>query len=735
MKHAHILFLLVLLGCSSRLTTPPPNQPSDQPASETPQNPGDLIPTIQLPLELVGAAGYSQTVHFDLTDTSGIDTLYLQTHRLAYRDASTKPTRAAKGSVRLNNGAWLELSNTTPGLKCHEHETAFGCLNGGYHTVRFTVPITGAVQGKNSLEFRFNGTDGFTSGYRVLDFNLRKGQQGSNLLNADAFSQDKPNQWTAPLNTPQDIEAGKRLWESKVLKESPLSNNTLQATCSSCHAADGRDLKYFNYSNWSITARSMFHGLNETEGKQIASYIRQLNVPAPAQARPWNPPYQPGPGLDSKPVEEWAAGAGLRWVLEKDEDTVTHLFPNGTGDAAMRSVINKDKTLNARETPVAIQFPDWNAWLPEVHPLDLWGSAFSNGDTNLAYNQLLQKLKTNRQGMIDDKTIISEVGNFIGSAKTVFGYRGGPTPCEHYELAKRSGNVKPSLMDQLPAGKTCEDGTQALNNWLAVKNWEVFHGYNLEDKTPALFAKGEKRSWPTQSRNVFEVAPHRSANNSDNFAFQNFLVGKYLSTAWYQLQVSLNTGNREAETLTPVDWNYQPDHIVNLHNRANGPANPVRYLVSHTKMFQAFADGKPMADTALSMRQIHIARYVPGQRAGILLDTLPQAIRVNAYEALLNATVDVFDQYKPSDWERAKTINSEGGTGRALEPVTYILTNKTIPRDNLDTICFEGDYANCWYSSIPYFKEIGVDSVTIKRLIDWGKSVWPAAENNWDALR
>jgi hypothetical protein len=142
-----------------------------------------------------------------------------------------------------------------------------------------------------------------------------------------------------------------------------------------------------------------------------------------------------------------------------------------------------------------------------------------------------------------------------------------------------------------------------------------------------------------------------------------------------------------------------------------------------------------MADTALSMRQIHIARYVPGQRAGILLDTLPQAIRVNAYEALLNATVDVFDQYKPSDWERAKTINSEGGTGRALEPVTYILTNKNIPRDNLDTICFEGDYANCWYSSIPYFKEIGVDSATIKRLIDWGKSVWPAAENNWDALR
>ena len=39
----------------------------------------------------------------------------------------------------------------------------------------------------------------------------------------------------------------------------------IQATCADCHAVDGRDLKYFNYSNRSIIERSKFHNLTQTE--------------------------------------------------------------------------------------------------------------------------------------------------------------------------------------------------------------------------------------------------------------------------------------------------------------------------------------------------------------------------------------------------------------------------------------------------------------------------------------
>jgi len=51
----------------------------------------------------------------------------------------------------------------------------------------------------------------------------------------------------------------------------------MRAKCSDCHAQDGRDLKYFNYSNNSM-GRSIFHGLTAAQGDLIASYIRSLNI-------------------------------------------------------------------------------------------------------------------------------------------------------------------------------------------------------------------------------------------------------------------------------------------------------------------------------------------------------------------------------------------------------------------------------------------------------------------------
>ena len=118
------------------------------------------------------------------------------------------------------------------------------------------------------------------------------------------------------------------LWENAPLTAGGFQSSPLiRAHCADCHAHDGRDLKYFNFSNASIIARSRFHGLSELEGQQIASYIRTLPVPSPG--RPWNPPYQPGPGLDAQPVADWAAGAGLGWALDDDSQTLPFVFGAG----------------------------------------------------------------------------------------------------------------------------------------------------------------------------------------------------------------------------------------------------------------------------------------------------------------------------------------------------------------------------------------------------------------------
>ena len=363
---------------------PPSSPPADPPPPSSPPPSGSKAP-IRLPLEVMGAKGATETATLQLngTQASQASHLFLQLHRPAYRDASVNPQRGAKVSVRLNNGPWLDLSNES--ADCLPHEEALGCLGGAYHTLRLTVALErlaggGLRAGVNAVAFRFNGTDGFTGGYRVLAVNLLRGRPAgaklNRLLPQSAFTEDNPSAWRAPR--PGEANEGERLWNQAKLLNHP-GGPAIQATCSGCHASDGADLKYFNYSNKSITERAKFHGLSQQQADQIASYIRSLNSPAPRQARPWNPPYQPGPGLDQKPAHEWAAGAGLAWVLETDSEMERHLFPGGL--AAAR--VDPSATLNLRELPMALQLPDWNAWLPEVHPLDVWGEFFRTDDVRL----------------------------------------------------------------------------------------------------------------------------------------------------------------------------------------------------------------------------------------------------------------------------------------------------------------------------------------------------------------
>ena len=96
---------------------------------------------------------------------------------------------------------------------------------------------------------------------------------------------------------PEDLAQGEHLWRSReALGESPLnSGRIIHASCADCHAQDGRDLKYFNYSNASIQARSVFHGLTPTQGEQIASFVRSLDLELPegADSRRSGAPLEP----------------------------------------------------------------------------------------------------------------------------------------------------------------------------------------------------------------------------------------------------------------------------------------------------------------------------------------------------------------------------------------------------------------------------------------------------------
>ncbi len=226
---------------------------------------------VTLPIEVVGEDGTmsSVTVEVPVGSAREVHSLWMQIHNLTY---------AGMVSVQVNESAWLSLSNETAAVA--EPGKSYGGIGGGFATLKVTLPLPKdtVVDGGNTIRFRFNHTDGLASGFRVLALDFLTGDSRK-ILPSDVFAQEDPNTWVAPLPDSDSIRAGNELWRSAPLIANGMPNAPpIRAHCSDCHAADGRDLKYFGYSNSSIAARSRFHGLSALQGQQIAGYIRSLPI-------------------------------------------------------------------------------------------------------------------------------------------------------------------------------------------------------------------------------------------------------------------------------------------------------------------------------------------------------------------------------------------------------------------------------------------------------------------------
>ncbi len=365
------------------------NRPGAAPAQTT---------TIQLPLEVIGPNGTTVSASFTIpagTNLSGQLQLWMQIHGLRTQ---------TQASVQVNNSGWTPINSSTVTLLGLAN--AYGGIGGGFHTLTMTMnlPAGSVVIGSNTVSFIFNQTDGRVSGFRVLAFNIEN-SSGTQLISSSSFVNEDPNTWQPPLNDAADIAAGQTLWRTASLTV-PTSSGAqpIQAHCMDCHSEDGRDLKYFNYSNNSIQARSIFHGLTAQQGNQIASYIRSLNVPNPG--RPWNPPYQPGPGLDEQPVANWSAGAGIGAVLNSDQDLMNEMFPTGV----QAGFFSPNGVLNVRETAIPLQLPDWNSWLPMIHPMDAWGDFMTSTAYQAISSSSCEVTARQCDGLRQQCRIFSELG-------------------------------------------------------------------------------------------------------------------------------------------------------------------------------------------------------------------------------------------------------------------------------------------------------------------------------------
>ena len=149
-----------------------------------------------------------------------------------------------------------------------------------------------------------------------------------------------------------------------------------------------------------------------------------------------------------------------------------------------------------------------------------------------------------------------------------------------------------------------------LYHWMGVKQWELVETYGLQDQRSFHDSKdasgkwvgeGELRAWPFSWPSLFYLAPHMlyaptaTAKGTREFYFswENRLISYYRTNAWYQLQVTVNSGWGGASN-GPIDWPYTQGFITGLSddlNTAKAPgyiasAHLARYFLVNAKLAQ-----------------------------------------------------------------------------------------------------------------------------------------------------
>lgn len=676
-RHALSLAAVVLAGALFQVSAPSPARAA--------------APHIVLPIEILGPAGTTQTVSLTVpTGTPQVTGLWMQIHGLSYAD---------KASVQVNGGAWVPLDNAT--VQVASPGKNFGGIGGAFTTLTMTLPVSKVPSGPNTVSFRFNGTDGVSMGFRVLALNFVTAS-GAMAVSSAQFTQDDPSTWQPPINSPQAIAAGNALWHTAQLVESPLPGaRAIKAACQDCHTRDGRDLKYFNYSSNSIIQRAVFHHLSTLQGQEIASYIRSLQVPNPG--RPWNPPYQPGPGLDAQPVTNWSAGAGLQWVLNSDSEMLPYLFPHGISDAEPN--IQTSATLDLREIPIAEQLPDWNHWLPRVHPKDAWGAAFMSSN-------LLKDYDGSGTG-----TSTWNVRSYLEStppARTLFAL--GASNYVTLWLQDLTRFVNNVAWPAIPAANTAAWTTAAgtavysISQWHMVKEWEVMHEFNLEGLQTTLHPEyGESRAWFVNS--AVYTSPHTLMIPADNRGIGGSqLTNTYFAGAWYYIQALLNTGARAA---IPVPWSYVYDFIGQT-SQMTGQPEPIRQVACVVKAMQNGSNGYlyGLGSPGLSLigweaTQDQSIAPVVGPYSPYVWAGVPQNVSSQTMSAVLNVWLKQSQAFRLSEWTASGYVNP-----------TYV------PVDGIANLNL-GDQV---WAMIPRFRSHGVDAPTLRLVADWAATLWPNAD-------
>ncbi len=750
---------------------------TDGPASGDGASDGGAGPVLLVPIEVLGNGSpdapvvASAALPLTAGDIASVRSLYVQCHRCGFYgppefEALAKPLTTVKASLRIvgdsggaaSNAPWIDITNAT--VRVDDEARAHGGMNGALVSLGFRVPIDDATRAQlrpapslNRIEVRFNGTDGGSNGFRVLDMQFQDGD-GHELSHVPRVWADVSAEKIAGQNPSSASARGQALWTGRnLLIKSPIVPRPIRAACNDCHAADGRDLQYFNYSNNAIVQRSRFHGLTEDQGKDIAAYLRAslfARVPHVPAAAPWNPPYQPGPGLDGKPTAEWAAGAGLGAVLPNGKAFVKAFVGQPIDDTALSvtqaeldAAMDLTRVLDTREMPIPLQFPDWNAWLPIVHPLDIWTpdagrsaglfETGSQGKPLAAYASIVDWLEKheNPNGTYGDWSHL---------------------------LANQRDQLQGLLQDL---------GGQTLAFGGGGRGKRSFHG--SVDASGKWIGQGEPRGWPYGWPTIFYLAPHMlyaptstpQGTREFYFSWENRLVSYYQTDAWYALQVTINPGWAGASN-GGVDWPYTQGFITGLADDLMTAGAPASIAAAHlARYFQINAKLGQLANTKIPFNQPDLADPTNiwrnrglQSKADLLFKLSPAVVMDSSYDqrtrfrlldelgpgtylkfvnAALSAYAALYFDTSPSQYRICDPSNTQMGTPEQFAGQRFCIdaSRTDLPTDSKghpycpypSNVGYTTEQFSVW--GVIIGTQLGADPDRLRRWSAWNDRMWP----------
>ncbi|QRO01885.1 hypothetical protein JRI60_24140 [Archangium violaceum] len=320
-----------------------------------------------------------------------------------------------------------------------------------------------------------------------------------------------------------------------------------------------------------------------------------------------------------------------------------------------------------------LQYPDWNAWLPTIHPLDVWPTGASSAGSFENGAQWSQSSRTHPKASAD------QIEAWLEAHKNPNGQYGDwshLTPSERNEaqgyfsafgweayrfLGGGRGNhiassgeygaqvgarllaarAASSTTDSDPASFTTnafiERAVMSMLHWNVIKQWEWAHTHGLEGNqqwfigdfnaaTRTWRGRGEVRGWPFNTVSVFFLAPHMLYQADETstgkvtrewyLAWERSnIVGSYYRTnAWYQMQVSINPGAQGDWVNFSVDWPYLTgfDELLSASVGTSTPAHANAAFLSDIRLLQARIKSAQYVNNDIPL-------YVPTQ-TGSLID-------------------------------------------------------------------------------------------------------------------